>query len=584
MRLVTKLTHLLLGVFGLASLLMATEAAAFDFRLYRPTSHADGMGTTESGAIPQDLDLRTALVFDYGRRPLQALDRFGTVVAPLVVDRFDGRLMASVAYGGRVSLSFEAPVVLFQSGDLTLLSGRRLASSSMGDLSISPKIGILQAAQFGVDLALLGFITFPTGHPSLFSGNGAVTGGVEIDLSRQLGMVWLGSNFGAYLRPRTRLLDHIVGSELFARLALGVDLTKLNAKIPLIPFVELYGRTNLNNPFQGDNSNQLEANLGARVPVLPWLELQAGYARGLSGGVGAPLSRLTFGIVFLPLRLAPEDRPPPPREHTPEELSSASARTRRDLPAVVSEDSDGDGVPNAEDKCPERLGPSSKKGCPFLDTDSDGIEDDLDKCRDDAGPTKNYGCPLKDNDGDGFDDPVDKCPSLPEDKDGFQDDDGCPDDDNDKDGIADFNDKCPNQSEVINGVDDYDGCPDSGRALVLLTPTAIELRERINFKPGTAELDWKASAILRQVVALLVNHRQLQISVEAHVTDGTPAPEAKKLTEARADAVRQYLVTAGIDIRRLKAIGLGFDQPVVPHASPKAKTTNERVAFTVRGD
>ncbi|HEY0250939.1 MAG TPA: outer membrane beta-barrel protein, partial [Kofleriaceae bacterium] len=41
----------------------------------------------------------------------------------------------------------------------------------------------------------------------------------------------------------------------------------------------------------------------------------------------------------------------------------------------------------------------------------------------------------KDSDGDGIPDDQDKCPNEPEDKDGFQDDDGCPDPDNDNDGV-----------------------------------------------------------------------------------------------------------------------------------------------------
>ena len=66
-----------------------------------------------------------------------------------------------------------------------------------------------------------------------------------------------------------------------------------------------------------------------------------------------------------------------------------------------------------------------------------------------------------DSDGDGIPDAVDRCPNSPEDKDGFEDEDGCPDPDNDKDGILDVNDKCPNQPETKNGYQDQDGCPDT---------------------------------------------------------------------------------------------------------------------------
>ncbi|HMG21560.1 MAG TPA: transporter, partial [Kofleriaceae bacterium] len=64
---------------------------------------------------------------------------------------------------------------------------------------------------------------------------------------------------------------------------------------------------------------------------------------------------------------------------------------------------------------------------------------------------------VRDSDGDGIPNGRDRCPLVPEDKDGFQDDDGCPDDDNDGDGIADAVDKCPNDPETVNGFEDDDG-------------------------------------------------------------------------------------------------------------------------------
>jgi len=65
-----------------------------------------------------------------------------------------------------------------------------------------------------------------------------------------------------------------------------------------------------------------------------------------------------------------------------------------------------------------------------------------------------------DADGDGIDDEVDQCSQLPEDKDGFQDDDGCPDLDNDDDGVVDADDQCPAEKEDEDGYQDDDGCPD----------------------------------------------------------------------------------------------------------------------------
>ncbi|WP_267740038.1 OmpA family protein, partial [Myroides injenensis] len=54
---------------------------------------------------------------------------------------------------------------------------------------------------------------------------------------------------------------------------------------------------------------------------------------------------------------------------------------------------DGDGVPDNKDECPEVPGPKENKGCPWPDRDGDGVPDHLDKCPDVPGPASNNGCP-----------------------------------------------------------------------------------------------------------------------------------------------------------------------------------------------
>lgn len=103
--------------------------------------------------------------------------------------------------------------------------------------------------------------------------------------------------------------------------------------------------------------------------------------------------------------------------------------------AAESSDTDSDGIHDAEDQCPE------------IPEDKDGYLDD-------------DGCPDADNDEDGIPDDTDKCPDEVEDLDKFEDDDGCAESDNDKDGIPDTADRCPSEAETVNGWQDEDGCPD----------------------------------------------------------------------------------------------------------------------------
>lgn len=65
-----------------------------------------------------------------------------------------------------------------------------------------------------------------------------------------------------------------------------------------------------------------------------------------------------------------------------------------------------------------------------------------------------------DQDADGIPDSADACIHLPEDRDGYQDEDGCADDDNDGDMIVDEDDRCPNVAAEWGKDDDEDGCTD----------------------------------------------------------------------------------------------------------------------------
>ena len=114
-------------------------------------------------------------------------------------------------------------------------------------------------------------------------------------------------------------------------------------------------------------------------------------------------------------------------------------------------DSDGDGVPDNDDLCPSEAGTPENNGCPVKDRDNDGVLDKDDKCPDEAGPVFLEGCPDKDSDG--VPDKDDKCP----DEAGTPENEGCPDKDTDGDGVLDSNDNCPDKP----GPEFLGGCPDS---------------------------------------------------------------------------------------------------------------------------
>jgi OOP family OmpA-OmpF porin len=249
------------------------------------------------------------------------------------------------------------------------------------------------------------------------------------------------------------------------------------------------------------------------------------------------------------------------------------------------------------------------------DQDGDGIKDDVDECptvpEDKDGYLDDDGCPEPDNDADGINDPIDGCPDIAEDKDGFEDDDGCPDVDNDGDGLADKIDGCPDVAEDKDGFEDDDGCPDcdddgDGFAecpevidacpgepgvapdgcppkytMIVVTAEKIELKQTIFFDTKKAKIKPVSFPLLDEVAQALTDRPKISVRIEGH-TDSVGTDKFNMwLSSARADAVRAYLIAKGIDAGRMVAQGFGESVPLADNRTTKGKETNRRVEFVI---
>jgi outer membrane protein OmpA-like peptidoglycan-associated protein len=211
--------------------------------------------------------------------------------------------------------------------------------------------------------------------------------------------------------------------------------------------------------------------------------------------------------------------------------------------------------------------------------------DDVDKCptepEDKDGFQDEDGCPDPDNDNDGIPDGFDQCPNDPEDVDGFQDDDGCPDPDNDKDGIPDKLDKCPNEPETINGYQDEDGCPDKGPPpKVRVEKGMIVILEKVFFATNKSLILAKSFNLLDQV-ASTIKANNFKIRVEGYTDAQGKMDHNIKLSQDRAEAVRQYLIKKGIPEGNLIAVGYGPANPVADNKTSKGREVNRRVEFHI---
>lgn len=333
-------------------------------------------------------------------------------------------------------------------------------------------------------------------------------------------------------------------------------------------------------------------------------------------------------------------------------------------------DTDSDGVPDIDDKCPLIVGLVEWDGCP--DTDGDGIPDHLDQCPDAPGPHETQGCP--DRDGDGVPDEKDACPDdaglklldgCPDrDGDGIPDkDDRCPDEvgsalfagcppnknepaeekearDRDGDGVPDHLDLCPDEFGLValggcpepekqditptvptvtpilqpnetepkkdmeimeptpvpvygdrdgDGVpDNIDKCPDSpgpasNEGCPVITQeerTVLDLAMRsIQFETGSATIMPDSYRTLDKISELMLKYKDYNLIINGH-TDNVGRPQTNLLlSEQRAKACYNYLVSRGIDSKRMLHSGFGDNRPLTSNKTEEGRLLNRRVEF-----
>ncbi len=227
-------------------------------------------------------------------------------------------------------------------------------------------------------------------------------------------------------------------------------------------------------------------------------------------------------------------------------------------------DTDNDGIKDSDDACPEVAGLAALNGCP--DTDGDGIADKDDACPTEKGTKANNGCP--DSDGDGVVDSKDKCPNTA----GPAANNGCPWPDTDGDGVLDKDDKCPKEA----GVASNNGCPE-----VVIKEEAVaklnDFARAIYFNSGRSTFRTGVTGKLDLIAGIMKEYPKANFSIQGHTDSQGPAASNMRLSERRAKAVLDYLASHGIDGSRLTSAGFGEDYPIADNKTRAGRAQNRRV-------
>tara|TARA_R110000868_G_scaffold68720_5_gene203270 strand:- start:11489 stop:12829 length:1341 start_codon:yes stop_codon:yes gene_type:complete len=256
-------------------------------------------------------------------------------------------------------------------------------------------------------------------------------------------------------------------------------------------------------------------------------------------------------------------------------------------------DTDGDGIYDKDDACPEVAGLEAFNGCP--DADGDGIEDSKDACPNEAGSKEMNGCP--DADGDGVADKDDACPTEA----GLAALNGCPDADGD--GVADKDDACPAEAGPASNkgcpfldkdgdgvLDKDDACPDvAGTVANKGCPeVTAEVQKKLNdyartilFDTGKSSIKAESTSVMVDIITILKEYPNSKFTVEGHTDSVGSAKLNQSLSESRALSVKEFLVEKGIEEFRLSAIGYGEEKPMASNSTRAGRTQNRRVEINL---
>jgi len=149
----------------------------------------------------------------------------------------------------------------------------------------------------------------------------------------------------------------------------------------------------------------------------------------------------------------------------------------------------------------------------------------------------------------------------------------CPD--RDRDGVPDNVDRCP---DMAGPMDNW-GCPAYKK--IVVQRDKLELKEKLFFAWDQAVLQEVSFPVLDEVVQALNDNKSFRVQVEGHASSEGGDDHNQTLSEQRAAAVLDYLVTHGIDKERLASKGFGSSVPLDTNETIAGRENNRRVEFVV---
>jgi outer membrane protein OmpA-like peptidoglycan-associated protein len=505
-------------ILGTATSVLGAEANVSNFK---PSSGADGIVATE-GARPWEsesvkpLDLK--LLVDYGRNPVT---RPG---GALVEYRAGMWLSAELHLIQPLTVAVQVPFTLQERGILAMQPAANQGFSTgggIGDIRITPRVGILRQERAWLDLALQASIDLPTSSDNLLTtwDEPSVEGLLALGHRFYVGqsdaaLLVLGNVFG-FTAPDRTIDGKQIGAGYGGRFGTAFETGRTNL-VPARIFGEIEAKTMPRSTFS-DGYTPAEWRGGASWCFGPGISFDVAAGTGITNAPGAPDWRVVSGLAYgsNSCGFAQENR---------------LLRERRAMEAAEAER-------NAADEA-ARL--AARRAAEEKAAAEEAARLAAEKAKADR-----LALEARDSDGDG---------------------------------VPDLQDNCPN----VAGPADNRGCPAEQKQQVVISGSTLQILDRVHFATGKATIEKRSFGLLDQVAAVLNGHPEMaKVEVQGHTDSRGAVTTNMTLSQARADAVAKYLVGKGISPERLRARGYGPQQPVDKNETAAGREANRRVEFKV---
>lgn len=141
--------------------------------------------------------------------------------------------------------------------------------------------------------------------------------------------------------------------------------------------------------------------------------------------------------------------------------------------------------------------------------------------------------------------------------------------DKDADGINDSNDLCP--ATILGDSVNEVGCAEIQNVTL----------HGVNFRSGSARLTSQSLPILDEAANKLMRFPQLRVEVAGHTDSAGGALSNKRLSQRRADSVRTYLVSRGVNADNISAVGYGETKPITANTTAAGRAQNRRIELFI---